>query len=366
MTRMHSLIRAAGRGRPLSLRPGRRVAAGGFTLVELLVVIAILGILIAILLPAIQGAREAARRNSCRNNLKQMATGALNHLSAHKFFPTGGWGWFWAGDPERGFDYRQPGGWMYNILPFIEEGQVHDLGKGHPPNSAAKKAGIKQAIETPITIYFCPARRTPQQARFVHSQNYVNEGGMTGNARPFYVARNDYIASAGTLGAESEPGGPGSITEGENALRTGTFGGWGGVNKNLNGITVLPYVGLITYKKVVDGTNNTILYAEKYLDQNLIETTDHDNDQGWNLGFDRDVVRWARGGPKSDYGAKPDYAAFGSAHRGGMQIAMADGTVHTIPYDIDELVFKLLCTRDERKDPQLKGRVLSDADWKGN
>src|SRR5215208_1969930 len=100
----------------------------GFTLVELLVVIAIIGILVALLLPAVQAAREAARRNQCKNNVKNIALGCLLHEDTHKFLPSAGWGRKWSGDPNRGYGENQPGSWIYNILAYIEEQTVHDLG----------------------------------------------------------------------------------------------------------------------------------------------------------------------------------------------------------------------------------------------
>ena len=104
-----------------------RTASRGFTLVELLVVIAIIGILVALLLPAIQAAREAARRAECINHLKQIGIGFLNHESTFKMLPGGGWNAVYVGDPELGHGKLQPGGWMYQILPFVEEQAIYNL-----------------------------------------------------------------------------------------------------------------------------------------------------------------------------------------------------------------------------------------------
>ncbi|MDX1963704.1 MAG: DUF1559 domain-containing protein [Pirellulales bacterium] len=320
-------------------RPAAHGCAGsvrGFTLVELLVVIAIIGILVALLLPAIQMAREAGLRNSCRNNLRQFGVAAQNHISAAKVFPTGGWGWGWAGDPDLGVGKNQPSGWMFCILPYIEEKDVYDMGKG-PPNSKQKLAGISRAIETVVPSYFCPSRRRPESIPFTHGTNYANA-----QPRPKYVVRNDYVACSGSDRDGAQPYGPSSYGD---AVSFEKNGGWN--NFSRSGITLCR--GSVLVKHVTDGLSKTLLYGEKSLNLKFLEAisgTDQDNDQGWNLGYDWDVVRWTAGTPIPDRFIEGSWGSnsnlFGSGHPAGLQIVMADASVHTISFEINRVTFQRL------------------------
>ncbi len=138
-------------------RTNSNVRKTGFTLVELLVVIAIIGILIALLLPAVQSAREAGRVLQCKNNLKQIGLASLNHLATQKHFPNGGWGWSWVGDADRGYGLNQPGGWTYNLLGFIEGGSIRNMGRGMSTSDKYDAQAQMQGIVLPN--FNCPSRR---------------------------------------------------------------------------------------------------------------------------------------------------------------------------------------------------------------
>ena len=111
---------------------------------ELLVVVAIIGMLVAMLLPAVQSARESARRASCANNLKQLAIACHSHLSSMSHYPTGGWTATSTPDPTLGADWRQPGGWAFTLLPFMDQANVY--------NDTSRNT-------LAVPVFACPTRR---------------------------------------------------------------------------------------------------------------------------------------------------------------------------------------------------------------
>ena len=135
--------------------------SSGFTLVELLVVIAIIGVLVALLLPAVQAAREAARRAQCTNNLRQLGLAAQNFVASEKYFPTAGASVLEFEDapshpgPLYGYEYAS---WMFQVLPYIEQQNLADLRNNAQPGiNAFTDTGL---IETEVSAFNCPSRNS--------------------------------------------------------------------------------------------------------------------------------------------------------------------------------------------------------------
>ena len=316
----------------------KSVHGRAFTLVELLVVIAIIGILVALLLPAVQTAREAARRTQCLNHLKQIGLASLVHHETHGFFPSGGWT-SWTGDPERGFGRKQPGGWAYHILPFLEEQPIFDIGlrtSGQAvwpvPNRAKLKIG--QRSEMAVSVLYCPSRRAAQP----YPRN-PNGGGYSflNSVHPddSLWGVNDY---SGNLGAVPGFNDRSDITYDQSETHTWPhpYSFWNGVIFERSEVRI---------RQVGDGTTQTYLIGERYLNPDLYSSISAVRSPHWG-GHDGGNVFAGTSAPAQDRAGLNRVFGLGSAHPGGMHVGMCDGSVQSINYQVSRRVNLSLCTRD--------------------
>ncbi len=166
---------------------GLRPAARGFTLVELLVVIAIIGTLVGLLLPAVQQARESARRSTCANNLKQLGLAMQNHHDARQKFPSL---YFYQGSASGAGNWA----WGAYLLPHIEEGSLFTTLdvfnrplRDSPETSASAYNANRSASDTWLSAFFCPSSFTPRVGGAAGTFSF---GSMTTPAQSTYVASN--------------------------------------------------------------------------------------------------------------------------------------------------------------------------------
>jgi prepilin-type N-terminal cleavage/methylation domain-containing protein len=301
---------------------GRRTA---FTLIELLVVIAIIAILIGLLMAAVQAAREAAARIQCANNLHNLSMGCIDHAVTTGQLPTGGWGWCWNGDPDRGIDHRQPGGWGFNVLPYVEQNNLHNLGAGQPPSQ--KRTAIADRLGRPLALFNCPSRRT--------GGPYPNSWGTpTFDAdRVEQLARGDYAANAGDQPIDEFYTGPASLAEGDapNYPWPSTDG--------LSG--VIFQRSEIKLTDIPHGTSNTYLLGEKYLNPDHYKTgSDAADNENFYAGFDNDNSRCTYLPPQRDRPGYTDTFSFGGVHRGVVLMSFCDGSVQAVSFGVDPQVHR--------------------------
>ncbi len=325
--------RAALAERVLSTHHSPLSTRAAFTLVELLVVITIIGILIALLLPAVQSARESARRSQCANNLKQLSLAMLDHETQFKRFPSGGWGWYWVGDPDRGSNPEsQPGSWAYTILPFMDQMNLFVMGAGQTPSQ--KLAINAQRIITPLSLHQCVSRRPCQAFAAPPSFNTPY------NSNPLTTcARTDYCANAGDQFQPWDLEGPPDLATGDNWTATN---GWHPPNTQYEVNTISTGIcflrSRITMAHITDGASNTYLIGEKYLNpDSYYNGSDGADNETLYAGYDNDNHRSTYETPIQDQQGFPDPYRFGSVHAGSFNMAFCDGSVHAISYGIDGL-----------------------------
>ena len=335
----------------------------GFTLVELLVVIAIIGILVALLLPAVQAARESARRTQCTNQVKQIVLAIHNHIDSRGVFPSGGiepW--------PRIEDYSTADGtpfgpenqglsWAFQILPYLEESATYNVSQSAPTNTATTRLD-----DTGLGNLFCPSRRPP--TRHASSGNFlIDYAAAVPNESRGQVGDNvfdQWLQDTGagvTRGCRLEffwGGTPKPIFAPAARHRIRNYRGFWGciVRSNLfaegERSVVTDYYQKITFGKITDGSSNTFLMGEKWLQPSQYDIGAWHDDKGWADGWDPDTLRSTicQMVPDNDLGPRtgdrgPGFQ-FGSAHPGGINAGYADGSVHFLQYNTDiELLNRL-------------------------
>jgi hypothetical protein len=239
------------------------------------------------------------------------------HVSAQKYFPTNGWGFLWIGEPERGFSVQQPGGWIYNSLPFLEEASLRELGK-HEPHSSRQEIRSR-LLETDLPLFSCPSRHAGLLP--------ANLGLQLRNVEPVrYVAKTDYAINEGDWISDTD-GGPPTFRHVEKDKYE-----W----KDVTRATGISYLrSTVRASQVIDGLAHTYLVGEKYVSTSGYEnSSDPGYDQSLYSGVDYDLNRWTVGPPLFD-GERLEPRRYGGPHASGFFAVFCDGRVDQIPYEID-------------------------------
>ncbi|BBO34654.1 DUF1559 domain-containing protein [Lacipirellula parvula] len=336
------------------LCPPRRVL--GFTLVELLVVIAIIGVLVALLLPAVQAAREAARRTSCLNNLKNLSLGSMNHESSKKMLP-----------PGRKFDRWDTYTWTQFVLPYIEQQAVYQgywtipdpvyttniPGANGPIGDEVR---LRQARHSQVPLFYCPSDITPAANEMDTPafgfwrgsyRGCVGAGDMYGNKLGFIDGVVPEFGWKGAMGVVPVP-----------------------VSSAAN--SPVPLNPGVRLKEISDGTSRTVLFSEGIVPLTTawggaIGETIYGNMGGALFSnyttpnnSSEDVI--AGDCPPIDAGYLPlcktiapgsqsgkqagatIYAAARGVHPGGVNTSMVDGSIKFVSDGIDQLAWRAVAT----------------------
>jgi prepilin-type N-terminal cleavage/methylation domain-containing protein/prepilin-type processing-associated H-X9-DG protein len=369
------------------VQPASRRA--GFTLIELLVVIAIIGVLIGLLLPAVQSAREAARRTQCVNNLKQIGLAFANFENTHGHLPQGPFDGHpqavdASGNPNpAGFDYDEPVGTSYGattccraahpdgynhffkILPYLEQQAVYNLANFQMPplwggTRPGNYAGEDDIARVAIATFYCPTRRAVEK----YGTNPVTQ-----------TSRIDYAGCAGFFQGETyecisgsnpnlmdnrfvppPPNGLLPIADERNPVNHGD-------TPKRRGAIIHGVRGKRRWADFRDGTSNSIVAGEKSLPLDRFGVDGGDNERWQNSGWDEDNIRFHfvpipdAQAPSlkgfCDTPSNPNTGGtlwrrmFGSSHSGGINVVLGDGSVRFVKFSVNPSAFRKLAVIDD-------------------
>jgi prepilin-type N-terminal cleavage/methylation domain-containing protein len=318
-----------------------------FTLVELLVVIAIIGVLVALLLPAVQAAREAARRSQCSNNLKQIGLAVLNHDSAKGRFPAGSTA---AGTPIESVNSSV---WSVDILPYAEQPAVYALWDRTQDFNRPTNQKLR---ETFLPLYLCPTDVGTDQLYRPESGQGASQSWAPGSYRAVSGS------SPGTNGDHYWDNPLANTIGSQAALPDWTRGPMHAVLKNITAASDRKLKPIST-KNIPDGTSNTLLVGEYQTTTNPSETAARRT--LWCYAY---TSYCQSSGIKRPWTLHTDYLAcvpldggqhnckrsWGSLHAGNIiQFVRCDGSVISISHDIDLDLFVSLTTTQGEEQPAI-------------
>jgi prepilin-type processing-associated H-X9-DG protein len=272
--------------------------------------------------------REAAARTQCANNLKQIGLACHSIHDTYGHLPGGGWTRSWVGDATRDCGPRQPGGWIFQILPFLEQQSLQSL--------AIDIAGVTEMVGVPVPTLNCPSRRKggPYPNSIINFK-YYNYGGFTAPL----MARNDYAANCGDEPVDELPYGPTTLAQGDDPAfpwpDTSVFTG------------VVFQRSTVRLTDILNGTSNTFLAGDKYLDpDNWTTGNDGADNENMYIGMDNDIQRCTYYPPQRDQPGLSNGLIFGSNHPSGVNMLYCDGSVQHVSYAVDRNVFRRSGNRD--------------------
>lgn len=321
-------IDSAKRNDSLGKRPtGQRAPRSAFTMIELLVVVAIIGILVALLLPAVQNAREASRRVECQNNLKQIGLALHNYESVYRTLPwgaKGGWGQSWTTD----------------ILPFLEQTQLADIVPQGEPGSATannpESIRFRELARTALPVFRCPSQPGPTHL-------LLESSAISGRAL------NSYLGNAGgdvERDAYSGSGEQGMDTS-DGVLR---------IADCVSDPSMPPQPAPIEFAAIFDGLSHTLLVSEtRYIDFFQCEICDHyalyhpDFDRARGDDFSEALLSLNHGFNLQVATKQQLEISASSFHPGGIHALMCDGSVQFITEQLDETIRHAIGSRDKQE-----------------